>query len=328
MAPNVIPPWKQVEFIYDEQWDERIDGDFIDFLYFEARVGHLQWPHKYNKPLIEAIDALNYNYTREFSYVYGLKKLISLEQRYKTFSWMLSLDGVTYVPSTNLVTTADSVWRHIFEVKILRLQVQFCRHLFRDSYAFICVLLKDRFAYAYLAKGEAKYEELAVMFSPYVDNVVLVSSDDDNVEPTKGLLGKKFVLVDENVGNVDNNVGEVEVHAQKGGRGDDLAIVPYVGPEMAQPLQMIPPPHAVDISSMDTESSVFNWWEEYLDVMSDDDGSTATDASTANSVAIGVNTSKGNWTGYSRYTYYSPKKPGTRFSSTASNSPFGKPPRK
>lgn len=116
MAPKVSSAWKQSNFFYDLEWDERIDGDFIDYLSFEARVGNFEWPHKIKGPLIHAIDAVNYNYTREFSHVYGLKKLNLLEQRYKTFSWMLSLDRVNYVSSTNLVTAPDHVWKYIFHV--------------------------------------------------------------------------------------------------------------------------------------------------------------------------------------------------------------------
>lgn len=83
---------------------------------FEARVGNFEWPHKIKKPLMHGIDAINYNYTSEFSYVYGLKKLELLEQRYKTFSWMLSLEGVNYVSSTKLVTAPDPVWQQIFKL--------------------------------------------------------------------------------------------------------------------------------------------------------------------------------------------------------------------
>lgn len=206
-------------------------------------------------------------------------------------------------------------------------------------HVFRCVLQKDRFAYAYLAKGDAKFEELAIMFAPFVDNVIIVSSDEENMG--NGIPGKKFILVDEDVGLVDNNVGKETgtretdyvlvdadgAHTQEAVMVDQLAIVPYIEPEEAQPFQIIPPLDMIDISSTSTQSSLFNWWEQ-IGMMPDDEGSTATDTSTANSFAFAVSTAKGTRTGYSRYKYYSPIKPGIHLSSTASNSPFAKLPRK
>lgn len=137
------------------------------------------------------------------------------------------------------------------------------------------MLQKDRFAYAYLVKCEPKFEELAIMFAPYVDNVVLVSSDEQNVDPRNCIPGKKFVLVDEDVGTLVNIVGDDPgvgdtdyvivdsdgAQTQEGGMVNHMAVVPYVGPDQALPLQMMPPLDMIDISSTSTQSSIFNWWE-------------------------------------------------------------------
>lgn len=56
---------------------------------------------------------------------------------------------------------------------------------------------------AYHTKGEAKFEELAVMFAPFVDNAVLVSADGDDDEGQNGVHEKRFVLVDEDDGDIE-----------------------------------------------------------------------------------------------------------------------------
>lgn len=97
MPPKCCAVWKQEDFIYDLHWGEKIDGDFIDFLEFEARIGNFVWPDKVQTALVHAIDMINHNKNQEFSYVYGLDKLDLLQKRYKTFSWMLGVDKVCYV---------------------------------------------------------------------------------------------------------------------------------------------------------------------------------------------------------------------------------------
>lgn len=119
ICKSMAPPPKtarcQADFIYDFKWNSKIDDHFIDFLSFEARVSNFVWPHKVKGVLMHAIDSINYNHSQKFSYVYGLKKLDLLEQRYKTFSWMLSLDKVRFDSSTNMVMAPDSVWKFMFE---------------------------------------------------------------------------------------------------------------------------------------------------------------------------------------------------------------------
>lgn len=103
------PAWRQADFFYDLTWSKRIDEAFIDYLSFEARVGNFIWPHQKNTPLVRAIDFVNHTNNQEFTYTYGLKKLDLLEKRFLTFSWMLGLDHVTYVASTNIVTAPADV---------------------------------------------------------------------------------------------------------------------------------------------------------------------------------------------------------------------------
>lgn len=62
---------------------------------------------------------MNYNHGQSFTYVYGINKLDLLEQRYKTFSWMLGVDNVSYEASTNLVTAPDDVWKYMIKVYII-----------------------------------------------------------------------------------------------------------------------------------------------------------------------------------------------------------------
>lgn len=180
---------------------------------------------------------------------------------------------------------------------------------------------------AHHSMGEAKFEELTVIFAPYVDNVVLVSSTSESE--------KRFVLVDEDTDPEDEGAMEsdnlnadlVHNHQSIADVVEELAIVPYVNPEEQKPLQMIPPLDMIGVSSSTTESSLFNWWEQ-ISLMSDDEGSTATNTSTANSIAFATVEPKGIRHHTSRYKNKSPVKPSIRLSSTASNSPLAKPPRK
>lgn len=119
MPPKIKSSWKQADFIYDLNWDRKVDGDFIDYLSFEARVGNFVWPYKKIVSTIHAIEAVNHNHKKDFTYVQGLERLELLEKQYKTFSWVLSLEHVRYVASANVVTAPDDVWKHILEVYII-----------------------------------------------------------------------------------------------------------------------------------------------------------------------------------------------------------------
>lgn len=111
------PSFKQEDFIYDLNWGNKIDDFFIDYLCFEARVGNFVWPNKIYRTLWQAIDMVNHHHNEEFSYTYGLKKLDLLEERFKTFSWMLSLEMVVHDPEQNFVYAPEDIWKIILKVK-------------------------------------------------------------------------------------------------------------------------------------------------------------------------------------------------------------------
>lgn len=193
---------------------------------------------------------------------------------------------------------------------------------------------KDPFACAYLAKGEGKYEELSVMFARAFGDIVNVPSDDDTMELPTEMLGKEFVPVDDAMPRKDDalmvdwqfvGMDVAAPHEPAGMMVDNLAIVPYIEP---LPIQSIPPLDTINISSSSNESSLANWWD-YLAVSSDDEGSTATDSSTARSFNFYSSTKRGFGKHSSRYkSHLSPVKPTVHLSSTASNFPLAKPPRK
>lgn len=116
MPPKINVKWRQADFMYDLHWDAKVDNDFVDYLSFEARVGNFVWPHKVRRSMEHGLGAVNYNHNQNFSSEYGQKKLALLEKRFKTFSWMLGLEGVSYVAETNVVTAPDDVWDLILEV--------------------------------------------------------------------------------------------------------------------------------------------------------------------------------------------------------------------
>lgn len=158
-----------------------------------------------------------------------------------------------------------------------------------------------------------------------------VSYDSDISKGGNDNNGKRFVLVDEELFEDDHNSMDHDYvdanHQTIAVVVAELAIVPYVDPNEPQSLQMIPPLDMIEVSSSTTQSSLANWWEQ-LDFMSDDEGSTATDTSTANSFAFASLSSKGLHNHTSHYKDKSPMKPSIRLSSTASNSPLAKQPRK
>lgn len=180
--------------------------------------------------------------------------------------------------------------------------------------------------FAYIAQGEAKYDDLSVIFAQAVSDVIILSSDDEELP---NATGKDFVLVDEELPNAPVEpeyvvVDEMMIEQPK----NTMAIVPYQPPVEAIPLQAIPTLDAIDISSSSTQTELLNWWE-YVDFTSDDEGSTATDASTARSLNFATSTSRGFRERFSRCkTSMSPVKSGIHLSSTASNSPLAKPPSK
>lgn len=110
------PFWRQQDFIYDINWDSKVDNDFIDYLVFEARNGNFVWTRKISRALVHAIYNLCHNHNQDFSFEYGAKQVDSLMQRHKTFKWMLCLDGVSYDKGTNVVTASNTVWKQILKV--------------------------------------------------------------------------------------------------------------------------------------------------------------------------------------------------------------------
>lgn len=318
MPPKIKPAWRQADFLYDLTWHKKIDDAFIDYLAFEARCGNLIWPHQKNVPIVRAIDFVNDINNQEFSYAYGLKKLNLLEKRYTTFSWMLGLDHVAYVASTNVVTAPDDVWMNIFEVISATCLSITCAHdaiYILIFFFFVNPFMQEEpFSWAYLAEGEPKFEELSVIFARAVDDIVVVSSDEEGTNLPNELTGKEFILIDDEMPQQEEQRDMIV---------EPYAIVPYVEPV---PLQSIPPLDTINISSTSTQTSVFNWWD-YLACMSDDEGSTATESSTARSFKCPItqnrrrlrhHTSRDNGP-------VSPLKSGVLLSATASNSPLSKP---
>lgn len=159
------------------------------------------------------------------------------------------------------------------------------------------------------------------MFAPPVDDTVMLSSDEDGVNHTNDMSGKEFILVDDEMPQQPLNDMPPNWTDQTPENVDPYAIVPYVQPV---PLQSVPPLNLVSISSDTSKSSLFNWWD-YLEAMSDDTSSTATDTSTARSVNFMVSTPK---VVRPRPTHHkdraSTSKQAVYLSSTASNSPLKK----
>lgn len=64
------------------------------------------------------------------------------------------------------------------------------------------------------------------------------------------------------VGDTDYVIVDSDgAQTQEGGMVNHMTVVPYVGPDQALLLQMMPPLDMIDISSTSTQSSIFNWWE-------------------------------------------------------------------
>lgn len=197
----------------------------------------------------------------------------------------------------------------------------------------LSVVQKQPYAWAYVANGEAKFEELSVIFAQPVAEIIVLSSDDEDMKPPNNESRKAFVLVDDDMPEMDRNLANGEHAMGFQDLADDMqglgvepyAIVPYVEPLA---LQSIPPLDMMDISSTSTQSSLFNWWD-YLEKTSDDEGSTATDSSTARSFTFATWTNKRGFREHGSHykTRMSPAKH-VHLSSTASNSPLAKTPPK
>lgn len=68
-----------------------------------------------------------------FTFVEGLDRLDLLHKRYMIFSWMLGIDKVSYVASTNIVKAPDDVWNSILEVLL------FCKKLICCMWEYLTV---------------------------------------------------------------------------------------------------------------------------------------------------------------------------------------------
>lgn len=202
------------------------------------------------------------------------------------------------------------------------------------------------FAYAYLVKGESKFEELRVIFARAADEVIVLSDDTAHthsvivVSSTDGAGDNEdgevvvsqnhdnsfhydidALMAIEHIGNEGLQVGEPSNAWNDDEAMADVAIVPFPveDPVDAVPLQAIPPLDMLEISSGSAHSSQFNVWD-YLDIsFSESDGSSATDLSTGHSVSNGMM--------HGRCIHVSKKKVGPnevngRVSSSSSNSAF------
>lgn len=116
MAPRMDPHFSQKDFIYDLNWGKKVDDSFIDFLSLEARLGHFLWPKKTTMSVESAKNYVCWRFEQDFSYKYCVTKVENLERRYSTFKWILSIDGVKYNPTTNVVTAPNAVWKAILRV--------------------------------------------------------------------------------------------------------------------------------------------------------------------------------------------------------------------
>ncbi|KAL7143813.1 hypothetical protein ABFS83_08G216100 [Erythranthe nasuta] len=98
-----------------------------------------------------------------FSLKYIGKKLGILKTIHTTFGYMLSLPGVEYDETSNVVTASDEVWKTILKA--------------------------HTFAFAYRTYGDSEWGELKTIFAPRVveqkpgDEVIVLSSDDDEAAP-------------------------------------------------------------------------------------------------------------------------------------------------
>lgn len=119
MAPKMDPQLRQQDFMYDLNWNEKVDNVFIEHLSLEARLGHFIWPSKTSTSLLAAKDYVCWRFEQEWSYKYCLRKLNLLEKRFSTFKWMLSIDGVKHDPETNALTAPDEVWKSILRVSFI-----------------------------------------------------------------------------------------------------------------------------------------------------------------------------------------------------------------
>lgn len=116
MAPRMDPHFSQKDFIYDFNWGKKVDDSFIDFLSLEARLGHFLWPNKTTMSVESAKNYVCWRFEQDFSCKYCVTKVENLERRYSKFKWILSIDGLKYNPTTNVVTAPNAVWKAILRV--------------------------------------------------------------------------------------------------------------------------------------------------------------------------------------------------------------------
>lgn len=183
------------------------------------------------------------------------------------------------------------------------------------------LLFQEEPLHAYLYRGEAKFDELAVIFDPPACQVIMATNEEVWTYDIDALMALEYAPGGgDQVGNEaapDQQIDLLSLQA-------DVQLVPpnatHEEPIDAIPLQVIPSVHMIEISSSSSHSSQVNWWD-YLDYMSESEGSSATDMSTANSFNVLLD-------GH-RHTQIRKKKVAKdedkgRATSTASNSPFGK----
>ncbi|XP_012855506.1 PREDICTED: uncharacterized protein LOC105974894 [Erythranthe guttata] len=139
---------------------KKIDNSFIQVLAYEARVGNFVVGKDNKESLAMAQNVIEKKHGQFFSTKYMLKKLGILKTRHTTFGWMLSLPGVSYDESTNVVTASDLLWK--------------------------TMLKEHTFAFAYRTNGDSNWEELQTIFAPPAvepksnnNEVIVVSTDDD-----------------------------------------------------------------------------------------------------------------------------------------------------
>lgn len=96
-----------------------VEHTFIDFLSFKARLGNFVWPNNAMHSLMDAKDKICNEFKQDLSFHYCLTKLDLLEQRFLTFKWMLTFDGLIYDRNANVVTAPDPGWNSILEVNIM-----------------------------------------------------------------------------------------------------------------------------------------------------------------------------------------------------------------
>lgn len=112
-----MPPFKQEDFLYGLNWDEKVDNMFAEVLSDQALLGTFNPTGGDNS---NAISTAQYIVNKLFKTNFGLKtcwrQTQKLRKRHRVFSWLLTLDGVRYDEATNCVHTSRTLWRSITKV--------------------------------------------------------------------------------------------------------------------------------------------------------------------------------------------------------------------